>query len=65
MTKDEFKYITGYEDEEQLANIMLLEGNDEPEDGDWTELMKQWYDSLLRTADEYMSLYHIAIKATE
>lgn len=43
MTKETFMYITGITDPEQLANIMLLEGEEEPENGDWTELMKKWY----------------------
>lgn len=40
MTREEFMYIVQM-DQEQLENIMLLSGEDEPEDGNWTEMMKK------------------------
>lgn len=43
MTREEFMYIVQM-DQEQLENIMLLSGEDEPEDGNWTEMMKKWYE---------------------
>ena len=46
MTKKEFMYITGIEDEETLDNIMLLSDDPNPEYGDWTELMKKWYEDM-------------------
>lgn len=57
MTKEQFMYITGITDEEQLENIMLLEGDSEPEDGDWTELLKKWFEELKQYANKYEHLY--------
>ena len=48
MTKNEFKYVTGISDEEQLENLMLLGGDEEPETGDWIEIMKKWYEDMVR-----------------
>lgn len=53
MTKETFMYITGINDEKQLNNILLLEGDEEPEDGDWTELMKKWYEDMCQMANTY------------
>lgn len=58
MTKKEFMYITGFTDEEQLANIMLLGGDEEPLDGDLAELLKKWYDENQKSMIEYMDKYH-------
>lgn len=58
MTKEQFMYITGIIDEEQLENIMLLTNEHEPEDGDWTETLKQWYEEACQTANKYEDKYH-------
>lgn len=50
-------YITGITDEEELENLMLLAGEDEPEDGDWTELMKKYYEDLRKYAIYYEQKY--------
>jgi hypothetical protein len=57
MTKKDFMYITGIEDEETLENIMLLSDDPEPENGDYTELLKKWYENLRTHANNYEQKY--------
>lgn len=61
MNKETFKYIVGIDDNKQLDNIMLLNGDQEPESGDWTELLKKWYSDTCVELKTYMDKYH-AIK---
>lgn len=57
MTREEFMYIVQM-DQEQLENIMLLSGEDEPEDGNWTEMMKKWYEDMKRYICKLENMYH-------
>ena len=50
-------YITGIKDEETFDNILLLDGMEEPEDGDWTETARRWYQSMADMANRYMAKY--------
>lgn len=48
-TREDMLYVTGYtNNEEQFDNLLLL-GGWEPEGDDYIELMKDWYESM-RTA---------------
>lgn len=57
MTKQTFMYIVGIDDEEHLDHIMLLKGEDEPENGDWTDLLRKWYEDLREWAVRYEQKY--------
>lgn len=50
MTKTEFMYAIGQDDEEQIEILLLLSGIDEPENGDWIEIMKSWYNDAIQYA---------------
>lgn len=62
MTRDEFMYVVGYGDEE-LKNLMVLTGESEPENGDYTEMMKFWYDGMCEYGNSYFRKYCEAKKA--
>lgn len=58
MTKREFMYAVGITDPDQLENIMLLCGDNEPADGNWLKLMRKWYSETVDRMNKYESLYY-------
>ena len=58
MTKNEFKYMVGIEDDQQIAGLMLLLGDSEPEDDDWIEVARNWYKASNDQYRNYMEKYH-------
>lgn len=56
MTKEEYMYITGIEDEEQLENIMLLSGYNSLDEIDWLEQMKTDYEGVRKYALKLQAL---------
>lgn len=64
MDKKTFMYIVGI-DEKQLDNIMLLSGEQEPENGDWTDLTRSWYADAVDLANLFQAKYCWAMDELE
>lgn len=65
MTKKEFMTVVGIFDPNQLKAIMLLGGDEEPRDGDWTGIMRKWYGEMVERSNKYETLYHRLSRSAE
>lgn len=57
-TKADMMYVTGYANDEETFDNLTLLGGDAPEDGDWLDVMREWYEDLCKCSTYYQRLYH-------